>query len=441
MSSNDRIQSCRARRVWDSRGRPTIEAEIVTNSGIIGRSIAPAGASKGQFEALELRDGGTALMGLDVQDAIRAIHEQIAPQLAGMRATDQASIDHLMIGIDATPQRSSLGANAMIAVSMAAAHAASQSAGLPLWRYLLGEATPPPLPLPEIQIIGGGAHAGRRIDIQDLMIMCPGAECIAQSFEWTAEVYHKAGQLLLDAGKLQGVADEGGFWPAFERNEEALDWLLKAIELAGFRPGEDIVISLDVAASEFGREGRYRLALDGRELSSDAMISLLEDWCARYPIRSIEDGLAEDDAQGFIALTRKLGGSVQLVGDDLLVTDASKVRAAAQNAMANAVLIKPNQRGTLTETRECWTTAQTYGMGGIVSARSGETEDVTICHLAMGWSVPQIKVGSFARSERMAKWNELIRIEESLGQQAKFAGHSPLANLTPTPRNSTDTQV
>lgn len=426
--TGSQIKYVRARRVWDSRGRPTIEAEVETNSGARGRAIAPAGASKGQFEALERRDGGKALLGLDVLNAVTQANELIANRLAGMDSKDQAAIDQAMIELDGTAQRSQLGANAMIAVSMACAQAAASANNLPLWRQLLADAPCPPLPLPEIQIIGGGAHAGRRIDIQDMMVVCPGAQTICESFEWTAEIYHKAGSLLAEAGKLQGVADEGGFWPAFDRNEEALDWLLRAIETAGFRPGEQVVISLDIAASEFGRDGTYKLARDERELSSDQMIELLVDWCGRYPILSIEDGLGEDDPQGHASLNRKIGQQIQLVGDDLLVTDAAKVRSAAQSGLANAVLIKPNQRGTLSETLECWQTAKTYGLGGIVSARSGETEDVTICHLALGWGIPQIKVGSFARSERVAKWNELIRLEEALGADARFAGWSPFSS-------------
>lgn len=436
MSSDGSINTIRARRVWDSRGRPTIEAEVALTSGAQGRAIAPAGASKGRFEALERRDGGTRLRGLDVLDAVRAVDDRIAHRLVGMNVSDQVAVDQAMIELDATDQRSVLGANAMIAVSMACAHAAAANAGLPLWQHLSGDSPTQIVPLPEIQIIGGGAHAGRRIDIQDLMIVCPSAESVAESFEWTAEIYHTAGSLLADAGKLQGVADEGGFWPAFESNEEALDWLLRAIENAGFRPGEQVGISLDIAASEFGEAGHYRMARDQRELTSEDMVELLADWCDRYPICSIEDGVGEDDAQGHAALTRRLGPKIQLVGDDLLVTDANRVRAAAQAGLANAVLIKPNQRGTLTETLGCWETAQTYGFGGIVSARSGETEDVSICHLAVGWGVPQIKVGSFARSERMAKWNELIRIEESLGGAAQFAGWAPLRAPRPSSTSS-----
>ena len=277
------------------------------------------------------------------------------------------------------------------------------------------------LPLPEIQIFGGGAHAGRRVDIQDFMVVCPGAATFAQALEWTAEVYRAAGALMAEAGRLKGVADEGGYWPDFATNEEALEMLVRAIERAGLTPGEQVAIALDVAASEFGRNGRYRLGLEGRELDSAGMIALLLGWLERYPIVSIEDPLAEDDPDGFAAFTRAAGGRCQVVADDLTVTDAARVRAAADLKAADTLLIKPNQRGTLTETRAAWEAARAAGWGGIVSARSGETEDVTIVHLAIGWGVPQLKVGSFARSERMAKWNEALRIEEALGADAKLA--------------------
>jgi len=433
MTSGLAISNVHARRVWDSRGRPTVEAEVTTAAGRWGRAIAPAGASKGRFEARERRDGGSALQGLDVEGAVAAVNQRIAPRWRGMDVRDQSALDAALIALDGTRTRSALGANAMIAASMAAAHAAAAACDQPLWRYLLADGEIPALPLPEIQIFGGGAHAGGRIDIQDLMIICPGAASFAEALIWTAEVYHAAGRLLADAGRLLGVADEGGFWPAFERNEEALEWLVRAIERAGLRAPDQVAIALDIAASEFAEDGLYRLGLEGRELDSDGMIELLDDWCRRFPIRSIEDGLAEDDAAGFAALTRRLGPRIQLVGDDLLVSDAGRVAAAAQSGIANAVLIKPNQRGTLSETLDCWRCAARYGYGGIVSARSGETEDVTICHLAMGWGIPQLKVGSFARSERMAKWNEMIRIEESLGGDAHFAGGAPLERRPPVP--------
>jgi enolase len=290
---------------------------------------------------------------------------------------------------------------------------------VPLWRWLRPEGAI--LPLPEIQIFGGGAHAGRRVDIQDFMVVCPGASTFAEALAWTAEVYLAAGALMAEAGKLRGVADEGGYWPEFRANEEALEMLVRAIERAGFAPGDQVAIALDVAASEFGKNGRYALGLEGRDLDSEGMIVLLAGWLARYPIVSIEDPLAEDDEDGFVALTATLGGRCQVVADDLTVSDAERVRRAAALGAANALLIKPNQRGTLTETRAAWDAAQAAGWGGIVSARSGETEDTTIVHLAIGWGVPQLKVGSFARSERMAKWNEALRIEEAMGAAAKLA--------------------
>jgi len=282
------------------------------------------------------------------------------------------------------------------------------------------------MPLPQIQIFGGGAHAGRRVDIQDFMVMCPAAHSFAQALDWTAEIYRHAGLLMQEAGSLAGVADEGGWWPVFATNEQALDMLVRAIERAGFRPGEQVGIALDIAASEFGRNGRYKLALEDRALDSGGMIELLSGWIARYPILSIEDPLAEDDPAGFAAFTRAVGDRVQIVGDDFLVSDAARVRRAAAAGAANTVLLKPNQRGTLTETLEAWKAAQDSGFSAIVSARSGETEDTTIVHLAVGWGAGQLKVGSFARGERMAKWNEALRVEEALGTRARFAGGAVL---------------
>jgi enolase len=332
-----------------------------------------------------------------------------------------------MIELDGTPGRSKLGANAMVAVSMACAHAAAAAANRPLWQHLLADAAGAvTMPLPEIQIFGGGAHAAGRLDVQDFMIVCPGASTVAEALAWTAEIYRCAGSLMAEAGSLAGVADEGGWWPIFNDNEAALEMLMRAIERSGRKPAEEVAISLDVAASEFGSAGHYRLARDRAELDRDGLLEVLAKWLDRFPIVSIEDPFAEDDPEGFLHFTTRFGNQVQIVGDDLLVTDADRVRAAAQAGTCNAVLIKPNQRGTLTETLAAWQAASSYGMGGIVSARSGETEDTTICHLAVGWQVPQLKVGSFSRSERMCKWNELIRIEESLAGRARFAGRSPL---------------
>jgi enolase len=419
--TDTRIAFVHGRVVWDSRGRPTVEADVMLENGAVGRAIAPAGASKGSFEAVDLRDGGEAFGGYGVRRAVENVNTEIAHAVTGMDATAQATLDERLIALDGTPNKSRLGANAILSVSMAAAHAAAHAEGLPLFRYL-AETDVTLIPLAQIQIFGGGAHAGRRVDIQDFMVMSPAAESFAQSMEWTAEVYRAAGKLMEEAGSLAGVADEGGWWPSFATNEQALDTLVRAIERAGFRPGEQMGIALDIAASEFGRDGRYKLALEDRELDSAGMIELLSGWIARYPILSIEDPLAEDDTAGFTEFTRRHGGSLQIVGDDFLVSDAARVRDAAAKGAANTVLLKPNQRGTLTETFDAWTAAKQNGFSAIVSARSGETEDTTIVHLAVGWSVGQLKVGSFARGERMAKWNEMLRVEEAMGAHARFAG-------------------
>jgi enolase len=421
MTSACAIRAVHARRVWDSRGRPTVEAEVRLHDGTLGRAIVPAGASKGTREAFELRDGGDRFGGLDVQRAVAHANGEIAGAVVGMAADDQATLDARLIALDGTPNKTRLGANATLAVSMAVAHAAAASNGVPLYQYL-GGADATLLPMPQIQIFGGGAHAGRRVDIQDFMVVCPAANGFVQALEWTAEVYHHAGLLMRSRGSQFGVADEGGWWPAFDTNEEALEALVSAIECAGFVPGEQVAIALDIAASDFGRAGRYALGLERRELDSDGLIELLLRWCETYPIVSIEDPLGEDDADAFARFTRAAGRKLQVVGDDFLVSSAPLLQQAADIGAANAVLLKPNQRGTLTETLQCWNAAQEHGYAGIVSARSGESEDTTIVHLAIGWGVGQLKVGSFARSERMAKWNEGLRIEEMLGARARFAG-------------------
>jgi enolase len=427
--SDTRIVGLRGRRVWDSRGRPTVEAEMRLACGAVGRAIAPAGASTGSGEAIERRDGGARLGGRDVQGAVAAIAGEIAGALNGIDAANQAAIDRALIDLDGTPQKRRLGGNALVAVSMAALHAAAAAAEKPLWAHLLGDSGAAVIPLPEIQIFGGGAHAGRRVDIQDFMVVAPAARSFDQALEWTAEVYRAAGEMMAERGLLQGVADEGGFWPAFDANEAALDALLRAIERAGFTPGQEIAISLDIASSEFHQGGRYRLARDNRELDSDGMAEMLTGWLDRYPIVSIEDPLAEDDPGGLRRFTEAVGARVQIVGDDFLVTSAARVREAAAAGACNAVLIKPNQAGTVTEAKAALDAARAAGWGAIVSARSGETEDVTIVHLAIGWGVRQLKVGSFARSERMAKWNEALRIEEALGARAHFARGAPF-NIT-----------
>lgn len=419
------IRSIHARRVWDSRGRPTVEAEVTLADGSAGRAIVPAGASKGRREALELRDATARLGGLDVMRAVANVEGEIARALVGAAADDQAALDARLIELDGTPDKRRLGANATLAVSLAAAHAAAASLRLPLFEYLGGpDATQ--LPLPQIQIFGGGAHAARRIDIQDFMVVCLRAASFAQALEWTAEVYRCAGELMAARGARCGVADEGGWWPQFASNEDALQTLVAAIERAGFSAGDEVAIAIDVAASEFGRAGRYTLGLERRTLDADGMIELLLGWIERYPIVSIEDPLAEDDGDAFARFTRAAGHRLQIVGDDLLVSDAVLVREAAAIGAANAVLLKPNQRGTLTETLAAWQAARAAGYAGIVSARSGESEDTTIVHLALGWGAGQLKVGSMARGERTAKWNEAVRIEQRLGARARFAGAAAL---------------
>ena len=417
------IKSILARRVWDSRGRPTVEAEVVLNDGSLGRGIAPAGASKGTREALELRDGGDRFGGLDVMRAVGHVNGEISNALVGTKADNQSALDQALIDLDGTINKSRLGANATLAVSMAAAHAMAAASDMPLYRYL-GNGKIGRLPMPQIQIFGGGAHAGRRVDVQDFMVVCPGASSFAQALEWTAEVYRHAGLLMAQRGSLFGVADEGGWWPDFSSNEQALEMLVLAIERAGFIPGDQVAIALDIAASEFGQKGQYRLGLESRELDSDGMIEMLLRWVGKYPIVSIEDPLAEDDSVGFARFTKAIGHRLQIVGDDFLVSNSNLIREAANLGAANTVLLKPNQRGTLSETLEAWKVAQELGYSAIVSARSGETEDTTIVDLAIGWNVGQLKVGSFARSERMVKWNHALRIEEQLGAQARFAGSS-----------------
>jgi enolase len=405
-----------------------VEAEVLLKSGASGRAIAPAGASTGSGEAVDLRDHGPRLGGYDVRRAVAHVNAEISAALCGLDATDQAAIDRALIALDGTAQKSRLGGNATIAVSMAVLHAAAAAARMPLHAYLAQGRTIH-IPLPQIQILGGGAHAGRRVDIQDFMVMCPSAKSFAEALDRTGEVYHAAGRLLRDSKRIQGVADEGGWWPAFSANEEALDLLMRAIQTAGFTPGQEVHIALDIAASDFGRDGRYRFGLEGREFDRDALADLLLGWIERYPILSIEDPFAEDDAEGFRRFTKAVRDRVQIVGDDLLVTDAARVAQAAGAGLVTCVLVKPNQAGTISETRAALATARRENLATIVSARSGETEDTTIAHLAVGWDAGQIKVGSMARGERTAKWNELIRLEEALAGKVAFAGWSALAGL------------
>jgi enolase 1/2/3 len=417
------IRGVMARRIWDSRGRPTVEVEIVNQDGTSGVGIAPAGASRGTREPVELRDGGHRFNGLDVQRAIAGIEREIAPALVGRDPREQAGIDAMLIALDGTPNKSRLGGNALIATSLAVLHAAAAIERAALWQYL-AEGDRVSLPLPQIQIFGGGAHAGRRLDVQDFMVVATGAQSFSESLEMTAEVYRCAGELMRQRGPLAGVADEGGWWPNFSRNEDALDVLVQAIERAKLVPGDDVSIALDLASSQFGGNGRYRLALEQQEFDSDALRERLVRWIDKYPIVSIEDPLAEDDEGGLIAFTRAVGEKVQIVGDDYLVTNEDRVKHAASVGACNCLLVKPNQAGTVTETRAALDAAKQAGYSTIVSARSGETEDVAIVHLAIGWNAGQLKVGSFARSERMAKWNEALRIESRSG--LPFAGRAAL---------------
>jgi len=411
------IASVHAREILDSRGNPTLEAEVTLADGSCGRAMVPSGASTGAFEAVELRDGGSRYGGKGVEKAVDAVLDAIGPELVGFEASEQRLVDQRLLELDGTPDRSRLGANAMVAVSLACAQADAASLKVPLWKKLAGSERVA-MPVPQVQIFGGGAHARGRVDIQDYMVICIGAGSFRESLEWTAQVYHAAGARLAKRGLLQGVADEGGYWPAFKTNEEALSELVGAIADAGLEPGADVAIALDVAASQLHRAGAYHLALEGRQLSSGQLHAMLARWIERYPIVSIEDPFAETDHEAMRLFTKEFSPRIQIVGDDYFVTSEARLREGIRASACNAVLLKPNQVGTLTETRACWLAAKAAGYRAIVSARSGETEDVSIVHLAVGWGVPQLKVGSFARSERMAKWNEGLRIEESLGRSA-----------------------
>lgn len=393
----------------------------------MGRAIAPAGASRGTREAIDLRDTDGSLQGKNVLQAVGNVNETIAPALTGFNIQDQSGIDTALLALDDSSLKATIGGNATVATSLATLHAAAADSKQPLWEHIADKYDcKPSIPLPEIQIFGGGAHAGRRVDIQDFMIMVPGASTFDEVMEVTNEVYFAAGDIMKKRGKLAGVADEGGWWPSFSSNEEALETLVSAIELAGEKPGERVVISLDIAASEFGQNGQYRLALEDRALDSSGLIDLLGTWLDNYPIASIEDPLGEDDDDGMLEFTRQFGARVQIIGDDYLVTNASLVESAVAQEACNAVLIKANQAGTVTEAISTFSAAKKAQWGAVVSARSGETEDVSISHLSVGLGCGQLKVGSFTRSERMAKWNECLRIEEILGRDA-FVGGQPLA--------------
>lgn len=408
------------RRVWDSRGRPTVEVEVRTQSGS-GRAIAPSGASTGSGEATERRDGGSRLGGHDVREVVDQAGPVVRGALRGLSVLDQRAIDTRLRELEPDKHRPVLGANVTIATSMAVAWAAAAAKGEPLWRHL-ADGRAPSLPLPEIQILGGGAHADGRLDIQDLLVVCPGASSVADALDRTAEVYLAAGSLLREQGRLGGVADEGGWWPRFDSNEDALTLLTAAIEKAGFSAPSQVAIALDLAATQLWDGHHYHLRADNLTLDADGLSGLLVDWCGRYPIASIEDPLGEHDSAGIAAFTRAVAGRVQVVGDDLLVTDAEVVRAIGSSV--TTMLLKPNQAGTLTDAADALAAARAAGLTVIASARSGESEDVTIAHLAVGWGTEGLKVGSITRGERTAKWNELLRIEETIG--GPFVGRAAL---------------
>jgi enolase len=422
-----KIASIEAWQIYDSRGVPTVEAEVTLTNGIRGRGLAPSGASTGQFEAIELRDGDPKrFRGKSVFKAIANIQDEIAPALRGANVLEQAALDKKLIELDGTPNKSRLGANAILPVSMAVANAAAAARNEPLYAYL-GQGQGTLLPVPEIQIIGGGAHANWRTDVQDFLLIATGARSFEEVMETTHNVYHAAGDILRERKKYFGIADEGGYWPEFARNEDALELLVEAISRAGYTPGRDAAIALDIAASDLYDEktGRYSFNLEKREFTPAEFCSLVTDWCNRFPIVSIEDPMADTDWEGWRAIMERLGKTIQIVGDDLFTTNEQRIRKGIEGKVANAVLIKLNQIGTVTETIEAIRLTQAAGWQPIVSARSGETEDAFISHLAVATNAGQLKVGSFARSERMVKWNEILRIERDLGSRAKFAGFQP----------------
>lgn len=416
--SSTSIKQIKARQVYDSRANPTVEVDIVLEGGATGRATVPSGASTGMFEAVELRDGDPKkLGGKSVLNAVRNVTSILAPALIGLDARDQVAIDRAMIALDGTPNKSRLGANAILGVSMAAAWAAADALKIPLYRYLGGDAAVT-LPVPMVQVIGGGMHANRAVDIQDFLIIPLGAQSFTEAIEMSVNVYNATKQVLMDLGKPVAVADEGGFWPFFTSNVEGVETLLSGIEKAGYRPGEDVAIALDVAASHFFENGEYAFALEKKRMSRAALADVLASWAERYPILSIEDGMAEDDWEGWEILSARLKSKLQLIGDDLFATNTARIKRGVAKGIANSVLIKLNQVGTITETLEAIAATKEAGYRPVVSARSGETEDTTIVHLAIATNAGQLKVGSVARTERTVKWNEGIRIEEELGAAA-----------------------
>jgi len=419
------ILDIHAREILDSRGNPTVEVDVALESGAFGRAGVPSGASTGKYEALELRDGDGRYEGKGVRLAVDAVNGEIFDLLSGMDADEQVKIDRMMIDLDGTSNKARLGANAMLGVSLAVAKAAAEDAGLPLYRYVGGAYTRT-LPVPMMNIINGGAHADNPVDIQEFMIMPVAAGSLADGVRIGAEIFQSLKKALQDAGHNTNVGDEGGFAPSVGSTDEALGFVMKAIETAGYAPGDDVMLALDCAASEFFKDGKYELAGEGKTLDSDDMVGYLADLVSRYPILSIEDGMDEDDWGGWAALTKELGDKVQLVGDDLFVTNAERLSRGIAEGVANSILIKVNQIGTLSETLETVEMAHRAAYTSVTSHRSGETEDATIADLAVATNSGQIKTGSLSRSDRLAKYNQLIRIEEQLGSTAQYAGRSVL---------------
>ena len=413
------------REILDSRGNPTVEVEVMLDSGAMGRAAVPSGASTGAFEAVEKRDGGDRYMGRGVESAVEAVNGELFDALSGLDADDQSKIDTIMCDLDGTPNKATLGANAILGVSLAVAKAAAMDAGLPLYRYV-GGVDARSLPVPMMNIVNGGAHADNPIDIQEFMIMPVRAENFREGLRMGAEVFHTLRGSLKDAGHNTNVGDEGGFAPMLNSADEAMSFVMRAIEAAGYRPGEDIFLALDPASTEFYKDGNYHLDGEGRVLDSGEMMAYYQDLVDRYPIISIEDGMAEDDWAGWDALTQAIGDRVQLVGDDLFVTNPVRLAQGIEKGVANAILVKVNQIGTLSETLEAVEMAHKASYRAVMSHRSGETEDVTIADLAVATNCGQIKTGSLARSDRLAKYNQLLRIEEALGPQARYAGASVL---------------
>ena len=418
------ILDIHARQILDSRGNPTVEVDVMLEDGGFGRAAVPSGASTGAYEAVEKRDGDKSrYLGKGVLAAIDAVNGEIAETVIGLEAEDQGEIDAAMIELDGTENKSRLGANAILGVSLAAAKAAADSRGLPLYRYV-GGVSAHVLPVPMMNIINGGEHADNPIDFQEFMVMPVGADSLAEAVRWGAEIFHTLKKGLHEKGLATAVGDEGGFAPALASTTDALDFIMASVEKAGFKPGDDVVLALDCASTEFFKDGKYVMAGEGKTLTPAEMTDYLADLCAKYPIKSIEDGMAEDDFEGWKLLTDRIGSTVQLVGDDLFVTNPKRLSMGIGKGLANSLLVKVNQIGTLTETLAAVSMAQRASYTAVMSHRSGETEDATIADLAVATNCGQIKTGSLARSDRLAKYNQLIRIEEELGSVAAYAGRS-----------------